>query len=167
VGTIKHLREIEAWQRGRDLAKGVYTVSGKGPFARDFALKDQMRRAAISVMANIADGFERGGNAEFIQFLSVAKGSAGEVEAQLYVALDQKYIVSVAESCSFVIDTVRLGGGVGPPGLLAAGGGPNFAECSPTGLFGDRVSLPPTTLTMLLCRLGPHFPGGLASNARL
>jgi four helix bundle protein len=92
VATINHFREIESWQKARELTKSVYAVSSKGPFARDFALKDQMRRAAISVLANIAEGYERGGNAEFIQFLSVAKGSVGEVEAQLYIALDQGYV---------------------------------------------------------------------------
>ncbi len=92
MATISHFREIEGWKTARELTKGIYAASGKGPFARDFPLRDQIRRAAISVMANIAEGFERGGNAEFVQFLSVARGSAGEVEAQLYIALDQDYI---------------------------------------------------------------------------
>lgn len=92
MATIRHFRDIEAWQKARELTNSVYAVSGKGAFARDFALRNQVRKAAISVVANIAEGFERGGNAEFIQFLSVAKGSAGEVEAQLYIALDQGYV---------------------------------------------------------------------------
>ena len=92
VATIRHFRDIEAWQKARELTSSVYAVSGKGAFARDFALRDQMRKAAVSVAANIAEGFERGGNAEFIQFLSVAKGSVGEVEVQLYIALDQGYV---------------------------------------------------------------------------
>jgi four helix bundle protein len=70
----------------------VYACSGAGAFAKDFALRDQIRRAAVSILSNIAEGFERGGSAEFSQFLAIAKGSAGEVEAQLYVALDQGYI---------------------------------------------------------------------------
>jgi len=70
----------------------VYEVSGKGSFGRDFALRDQIRRAVVSVMSNIAEGFGRGGAREFIQFLSVARGSASEVNAQLYVALDQGYV---------------------------------------------------------------------------
>lgn len=70
----------------------VYTMSSQGDFARDFALRDQIRRAIVSIMSNIAEGFERGGDREFIQFLSIAKGSCGEARAQLYVALDQNYI---------------------------------------------------------------------------
>lgn len=74
------------------MTRAVYECSSLGAFARDFGLRDQMRRASVSIMSNIAEGFERDGNAEFVQFLSIAKGSAGELEAQLYVALDQKYI---------------------------------------------------------------------------
>ena len=91
MATIKRFEEIEAWQRARTLTHAAYDASEEGRFARDFALRDQMRRAAISVMSNIAEGFERDGTAEFNQFLSAAKGSAGEVRAQLYVALDRRY----------------------------------------------------------------------------
>jgi four helix bundle protein len=83
---------MNAWQRARDLTKRVYQISSEGQFARDFGLRDRMRKACISIMSNIAEGFERSGTKEFIQFLSVAKGSVGEVRSQLYVALDQKYI---------------------------------------------------------------------------
>lgn len=92
MATIERFEEIEGWQKGRELVRTIYACSGAGAFARDFALRDQIRRASISVISNIAEGFDRGGAAEFSQFLSVAKGSAGEVEAQLYVALDQGYI---------------------------------------------------------------------------
>jgi four helix bundle protein len=92
MSTFKTFEEIEAWQQARTLAKMVYEASGKGAFARDFALRDQIRRAAVSVMSNIAEGFGRGGAREFVQFLSVARGSASEVNAQLYVALDQGYV---------------------------------------------------------------------------
>jgi four helix bundle protein len=92
MSSIKHFEEIEAWQKARELSKVIYQLSGSGSFAKDFGLKDQIRRASVSIMANIAEGFERGGSREFMQFLSIAKGSAGEVESQLYVALDQKYI---------------------------------------------------------------------------
>ena len=92
MATVKRFEEIEAWQTARSLTKAIYDCSNVGAFARDYGLRDQIRRAAVSVMSNIAEGFERGGTAEFLQFLSVSKGSAGEVEAQLYVALDQGYI---------------------------------------------------------------------------
>ena len=92
MAEIKKFEDIEAWQKGRELTRLIYAVTGSGDFARDFGLKDQMRRAAVSIMSNIAEGFDRGGNREFIQFLSVAKGSAAEVQAQLYVALDAGYI---------------------------------------------------------------------------
>ena len=92
MGTIRKFEDIEAWQKARELTRQVYTVSSSGQVARDFGLRDQIRRAAVSIMSNIAEGFERGGSAEFSQFLAIAKGSAGEVEAQLYVALDQGYI---------------------------------------------------------------------------
>ena len=67
-------------------------ISSSGNFSKDFALLNQIRRAAISILSNIAEGFERGGDKEFILFLTIAKGSCGEVRAQLYVACDQKYI---------------------------------------------------------------------------
>jgi four helix bundle protein len=92
MATLKHFEDIDAWQKARTLTREVYALSGSGKFATDFGLRDQIRRAAISVMSNIAEGFERGGSAEFFQFLSIAKGSAGEIEAQLYVAFDQGYI---------------------------------------------------------------------------
>lgn len=92
MATIQKFKDIEAWQKARELTRTVYACSGTGLFAKDFCLRDQIRRAAISIMSNIAEGFERGGSAEFSQFLAIAKGSAGEVEAQLYVALDQGYI---------------------------------------------------------------------------
>ena len=92
MAKIERFEEIEAWQKGRELSKAIYAVTGQGGFARDFGLRDQMRRAAVSVMSNIAEGFDRGGNREFVQFLSIAKGSAAEVQAQLYVALDAGYI---------------------------------------------------------------------------
>jgi len=92
MASIQKFEDIEAWQKARELTWQVYTLSGSGQFSRDFGLRDQIRRAAVSIMSNIAEGFERGSNKEFIQFLYIAKGSAGEVRAQLYVALDQGYI---------------------------------------------------------------------------
>jgi len=92
MSTFQSFEEIEAWQKARELTKRVYEVSDTGSFARDFGLRDQMRRACVSILSNIAEGFERSGTGEFVQFLSAAKGSAGEVRAQLYVAVDRNYI---------------------------------------------------------------------------
>jgi four helix bundle protein len=92
MATLRRFEDIDAWKAARELTRAVYSFSKDGAFARDFGLRDQIRRAAVSVMSNIAEGFEREGKGEFVQFLSMAKGSAGEVEAQLYVALDEGYI---------------------------------------------------------------------------
>ena len=92
MATFKRFEDIEAWKKARELAREVYRHSKLGEFSKDFGLRDQIRRAAVSVMSNIAEGFERGGTREFIQFLAIAKGSLGEIESQLYVAFDQDYI---------------------------------------------------------------------------
>ena len=92
MATFKRLEEIEAWKKARELVNMVYNVTGEGDFARDFGLRDQIRRASVSVMSNIAEGFERDGTKEFIQFLSTAKGSIGEVKSQIYIASDQEYL---------------------------------------------------------------------------
>jgi len=92
MATIKKFEDIEAWQKGRQLKQELYRQSTTGEFAKDFALRDQVRRAAMSVTANIAEGFERDGNREFVQFLSSSKGSCGELQDHLYTALDEKYI---------------------------------------------------------------------------
>lgn len=92
MARLEKFEDIEAWKQARVLTKHIYEVTARGDFSRDFALRDQIRRAAISVASNIAEGFERGGNREFIQFLATAKGSVGEVKAQLYLALDAGHI---------------------------------------------------------------------------
>lgn len=89
---IKDFEELEIWKLARDLTNQVYAVSSRGNFSKDYALRDQIRRSAVSIISNIAEGFERGGNPELIQFLCIAKGSCGEVRCQLYIALDQHYI---------------------------------------------------------------------------
>jgi four helix bundle protein len=90
--TFRRFEDIEAWQKARELTKIVYQLSGHGHFAKDFGLRDQIRGASVSIMANIAEGFERDGTGEFIQFLAIAKGSAAEVLSHAYVALDQGFI---------------------------------------------------------------------------
>src|SRR6266480_4613928 len=92
MATFKTFEEIDAWQRSRELTSRIYRITSEGRFSKDFGLKDQIRRASVSIMSNIAEGFERSGTGEFTQFLATAKGSAGEVRAQLYVALDQGYV---------------------------------------------------------------------------
>jgi four helix bundle protein len=92
LATISRFEDLTAWQAARKLAVDIYKVSEQGSFANDFSLRNQIRSAAISVASNIAEGFERNGRAEFIQFLSIAKGSAGEVRCQLYLANDMKYV---------------------------------------------------------------------------
>jgi len=89
---IETFEDIASWQKARELTKLIYQHSKRGEFARDFGLRDQIRRASTSIMSNIAEGFERGGDKEFVQFLSTAKGSCGEVRSQLYVAFDQEYL---------------------------------------------------------------------------
>jgi four helix bundle protein len=89
---IEKFEDIEAWQKARELKKAIYASSNDSAFARDFGLREQIRRASVSIMSNIAEGFGRGGNKELIQFLFIAKSSAAEVQAQLYVALDAGYL---------------------------------------------------------------------------
>jgi four helix bundle protein len=92
MSTIKRFEEIEAWKTARELARLVYAMSNQGEFSRDFGLRDQMRRASVSILSNIAEGFESRTQALFIDFLGRAKGSAGELRAQIYVALDIGYL---------------------------------------------------------------------------
>lgn len=92
MASIEKFEDIEAWQKACELTREIYRVTNRGTFAKDFGLRDQIRRASVSIMSNIAEGFGRGGNREFIQFLSMAKGSVSEVQAQLYVAVDAGYL---------------------------------------------------------------------------
>ena len=89
---VQHFEDLEIWKDARRLASEIYRLTAGPKFTKDFNLRDQMRSAAVSVMSNIAEGFERGGNQEFMQFLYIAKGSCGEIRSQLYVAVDQAYI---------------------------------------------------------------------------
>ena len=96
MSTFQRFTDIETWQKARELTCEIYRVSNRGSFSKDFGLRRQIRDASVSVMSNIAEGFDRNGTAEFVQFLAIAKGSVAEVASQLYVAIDQKY-VSAAE----------------------------------------------------------------------
>ena len=92
MASIERFEDIEAWKSARKLRQAIYRLTRLKPFALDFALVDQIRRAAISAPSNIAEGFDRGGNREFIQFLSHAKGSVAELKDQLHCALDERYV---------------------------------------------------------------------------
>ncbi len=95
MATIKRFEDITAWQKARELAKKVHHVSSQGKFARDFDFRNQINRACGSVMDNIVEGFGRGGKNEFVNFLSIAKGSCNEAKSQLYRALDKEYISQI------------------------------------------------------------------------
>lgn len=92
MATIRRFEEIEAWKTSRDLANQIYNLTGGNLFAKDYGLKDQIQRAAVSTMSNIAEGFESRTQPLFINYLGLAKASAGELRAQLYLALDLNYI---------------------------------------------------------------------------
>ncbi|MBI3800022.1 MAG: four helix bundle protein [Deltaproteobacteria bacterium] len=93
--TIERFEDLIAWQKARSLTRTIYQITRQGAFARDFGLSNQIQRAAVSIMSNLAEGFERSGLGEFHQFLSTAKSSCAEVRSQLYVALDVGYLDQV------------------------------------------------------------------------
>ena len=115
TGKIERFEDLIAWQKARELTKNIYKITRQGEFKNDFGLRDQIRRASVSVMSNIAEGFERGGRSEFHQFLVIAKGSCAELRSHLYVALDADYIdtqtfqrlYTVAEEAKRVIGGLR------------------------------------------------------------
>lgn len=96
MATIEHFEDIMAWQKARALDKSVFSMVMESKIAKDFALKNQMLRSSGSIMDNIAEGFERSGNREFIHFLTIAKGSCGELRSQFYRAFDRGYISSTS-----------------------------------------------------------------------
>ena len=114
MATFKKFEEIEAWQKARQLTKRIYALLRSGEFAKDFGLKDQIRRASVSIMSNIAEGHDRSGTGEFVHFLAIAKGSAAEVKSQLYVALDQEYINgrTLTETIGLADETASMIGGL-------------------------------------------------------
>lgn len=92
MATIEKFEDIIAWKKAMELCDLIYVCTNKDRFSKDFGLKDQVRRSSVSIVSNIAEGFERGGNNQFIYFLSIAKGSAGELRAQIYISKNQDYI---------------------------------------------------------------------------
>ena len=108
MAIINRFEDLQVWKTARILNKKVYELTGQGRFSRDYGLRDQIRRASVSVMSNISEGFESQTQALFITYLGRAKASAGEVRSQLYVALDLDYIsreqyratIQITEECS-------------------------------------------------------------------
>ncbi|MFP5470042.1 MAG: four helix bundle protein [Bacteroidia bacterium] len=92
MGKFETFEDIEAWQEAKALAVSIYSVSNVGEFSKDYSFKDQLRRSAVSISSNIAEGFERQGDKEFSRFLYIAKGSCGELRSQLYIAKELKYL---------------------------------------------------------------------------
>ena len=92
MAKVRRFEELEAWQAARAAVQLIYQASSNGEFSRDFALRDQIRRATVSMMANIAEGISRRSNREFVQFLFMAKASGAEAQSHMYVALDQGYL---------------------------------------------------------------------------
>ena len=113
MGKIERFEDLIAWQKARELTRAIYEATRQGAFAKDYGLSGQIQRATVSIMSNIAEGFERGGNRELTQFLFIAKGSAAEVQAQLYVALDAAYLKQerFQQLYDLAGDTSRLLGG--------------------------------------------------------
>lgn len=113
---LRKFEDLVAWQKARELTRAVYEVTASGAFGKDFGLRDQVRRSAVSIMSNLAEGFERGGRSEFHQFLSVAKASCAELRSQFYVALDAHYLdraaflrlLSQAEEVARIIGGLRV-----------------------------------------------------------
>ena len=107
--------ELVAWQKARELTKRIYQTTLSGTFSKDFGLRNQIQLAAVSIMSNIAEGYERGGRSEFHQFLVIARASCAEVRSQLYVAFDVGYItepcfhelISETEELSKIISGLR------------------------------------------------------------
>jgi four helix bundle protein len=89
---IERFEDVESWKAGVELVNEIYRITAYGAFSQDYTLRNQIRKAAVSIPSNIAEGFERNRRGEFAQFLRYAKGSAGEVRSQLYHARDQKYV---------------------------------------------------------------------------
>jgi four helix bundle protein len=92
MATIKRFEDILAWQKARRITSSIYKITKNEEFSKDFGLKDQIRRASVSIMANIAEGFARRSDKDFANFLNISRSSTAEVQSHLYIAIDQEYI---------------------------------------------------------------------------
>jgi len=110
MAAFKTFEEINAWQNARGLVKDIYAMTRSGDFCKDYGLKDQIQRSAVSICSNIAEGFERRGNKEFVNFLWIAKGSAAEVCSQLHNARDLGYITD--DQFKSIYDSAKQIGGM-------------------------------------------------------
>jgi len=109
VGTFEKFEDIHAWQKARELTNRVYRFTGQGLFQKDFGLKDQIRKASVSIMSNIAEGSERDTDKDFSRFLVIAKASTSEVRSQLYIAKDQGYLNNEDYENTYAL-TIEIGG---------------------------------------------------------
>jgi len=113
---VEKFEDLVAWQKARELTKQIYEITKQGAFSKDYGLCDQIRRATVSVMSNLAEGFERGSSSEFHQFIVIAKASCAEVRSQLYVAYDVGHITQnqfddatkLAEEVSRIIGGLKI-----------------------------------------------------------
>jgi four helix bundle protein len=114
LSRVERFEDLIAWQKARELTRAIYQVTGHGTFASDYGLARQIQRAAVSIMSNIAEGFERGGRGEFHQFLSTAKASCAEVRSHLYVALDVGYLdhIEFSQLLAKAEEVARIVGGL-------------------------------------------------------
>ena len=111
---IEKFEDLIAWQKARELTRQIYIVTRQEPFCRDYGLSSQIQRAAVSIMSNLAEGFERGSSAEFHKFIVIAKASCAELRSQLYVALDIEYISrkSFDQLSNIALEVSRIIGGL-------------------------------------------------------
>jgi len=111
---VERFEDLIAWTKARELAKQIYRLTSKEPFVKDFGLRDQIQRASVSIMSNLAEGFERGSRAEFHRFIVIAKGSCAEVRSQLYLAHDVQYITTEQfdHVSSLALEVARIIGGL-------------------------------------------------------
>jgi four helix bundle protein len=105
MAKIERFEDLQSWQKSRQLANQIYDLTSHTGFSKDFRLRDQIQDAAGSVMHNIAEGFDAGSSLEFIRFLKISRRSASEVQSELYLALDRKYINSEELQCAYNLAT--------------------------------------------------------------